>query len=877
MRKDKRRQTGAIFCVVGLNVALIVCVVYTVFSAFSDAENVSFSQNIENIRTLTDASANKVKLEIDHHTKEIEIASNYVNNYNGVGMTEDELTAYFTACYALEDASAWQLVDNFLSADGSVSSQGFDAISLCDTEEEGFRYQLNAYPTLAKIFCAADEHTLGVVQYTSEFTEASLRLAKSFAVTTTIRVRNGEGYQYKTLMLLITSESVNRLLATNNDVDSFSFFDYSDIIVDDDGNYVISNIYFHGTNFLDYIELYNDGFSAEDKPAVKERLKQEDYSDTFYYQNRRGQDCVYTIVPVQDSDWHILSIVPISSFHSVNTFNRSFINFSLSFIALFAVDIAILLITNSQLRKMTKKAKEANESKSLFLSSMSHDIRTPINAIVGMTLIADKQLEEPDIDRAVLQDCMKSIELSGGLLLTLINDILDISKIESGKIVLHSSDFSIADAVSQTINMCRSRIKEKDFVFEVHVQNVSHEYVVGDSVRINQIFSNILTNAVKYTEQGGKITVELAEEPVPGQSRLARYVYTVSDTGIGMTPEFTNVIFDRFTRAVDTRINSVEGTGLGMAIVKQLVDLMGGTIHVQSELNVGSTFTVTLELPIVQVKLASITSSRLSILLIDDDPILLKTMQCSLQDAGAAVDIASDGPQGIEMAASRHQACNDYRIIFVDWKLGRMSGDKVIGTLRGMLGADVRIIAMTAYNIIEIEQEARRAGADYFVSKPLFRSKLVSIVESASLGKDLQPMSTKVSFPDMKVLVVEDNDTNWKIMSRILKYYAITAERATNGRIAVEKVRNSEKAFELILMDIQMPVMNGYEATKLIRALADKRKATIPIYAMTADIFADNIRQCEQVGMDGHLSKPIDIKKVLAIIEEIYYNRATER
>ncbi len=876
MHKDKRKQTAVILCIVALNVTLIGCVIYSVLSAFADAADISFSQNLENIRTLTNASANKVELEITHFRREIEAVSNYVNNYNDMGMTEDELMNFFATYYGAQKTNTWQLVDSVVN-DDDIAHPVFEAVRLCDVNEDSFCYQANAYPALGKIFCAASERTLGVVQYTSEFTEASHALAKSFAVTTVIRVRNGNGYQYKTLMLLIESEYANQLIANNNDVDSLSFFDYSNVIVDDDGDYVISNIYFQGTNFFDYIGLYNDTFSSADKIGISERMKRKNYSDVLYYQNRREQDCVYTIVPIHENDWYILSIVPIVSFHSVNNFNRSFFNFALAFIALFMVDIVMLLVINSQLRKMTRKAQEANESKSLFLSSMSHDIRTPINAIVGMTIIADRQLEEKNIDRAVLQDCMKSIEFSGSHLLTLVNDILDISKIESGKIVLHSSDFSIADTVGQTINMCQSRIKEKGFDFEVHIQNVSHERVVGDSLRVNQIFINILTNAVKYTEPGGKITVELSEEPVSGRNHLARYVYTVSDTGIGMTPEFISTIFDRFTRAVDTRINSVQGTGLGMAIVKQLVDLMGGTIQIKSELNVGSTFTVTLELPIVQEKLTGITCSHLSILLIDDDPVLLKTMQLSLQDAGAEADIALDGLQGIEMAVLRHDTGDGYKIIFVDWKIGQMSGDKVIEALRKKLGSDVRIIVMTAYNIIEIEQEARRAGADYFVTKPLFRSKLVSIVESALSGKDLHPRTTRASFPGMKILVVEDNDTNWKVLDKILKFYAINAERAENGRVAVEKVRNSEEAFDLILMDIQMPVMNGYEATRAIRALGDGKGASIPIYAMTADIFADDVRKCEQVGMNGHLSKPIDIKKVIGIIQDIYDSCTAEK
>ena len=614
---------------------------------------------------------------------------------------------------------------------------------------------MKAYPELAKIFGTADEDTIGKVQYTSEFTDSSPSLEKSFAITTTVRLRNplevGEKYQYKTLMLLIKSSYINELIADNNDTNILNTFDYSNIIVDDDGNYVISNSQFQGTNFFDYIELYNDEFSKEEKSSLMEQLQGEDYSTELYFKNNREEDCVYMIVPVQNSDWHILSIVPLSSFRSSYDFKGNFLTFAAFFALLFLVDIFFVLLINYRLRIKTKEAEAANQSKSIFLSSMSHDIRTPMNAIIGMALIADQQLKEEVVDRAVLCDCIKSIELSGNHLLTLINDILDLSKIESGRIVLSQKDFSVVDVLNNVITLCGSGIRKKEFDFQVSTQNVAHAYVTGDALRVNQIFINILTNAVKYTEDGGKIRVELTEKPIEGQTDRAKYVYRVSDTGIGMSEEFMETIFERFTRAVDTRINSVQGTGLGMSIVKQLVDLMDGSIQVESELNHGSSFTVTLILPIAKEQIEKIETQQVT---------------------------------------------------------------------------------------VPVEETVERD-----------------------------------SFKDIRILVAEDNDTNWKVFNKILKYYSIRADRAANGQIAVDMVKSSKKEYDLIFMDIQMPVMNGYEATKAIRSLEDEQKAGISIYAMTADTFASDIEKCTEAGMNGHLPKPIELNRVLEIIKIIYEKR----
>lgn len=872
MRKKWKRRTAFTLFTVITNMALITCVISSVLFAFNDAKEVSFDQNIENVRTLTDASANKVELEITHYTREITTVSEYVNNYHGTGMTEEELSVYFKDCYPVQDTYSWQLVNSTLN-DENASKEKFEAISL-NADRNSFSYRVKAYPELSKIFGTASESTIGQIHYTSEFTDSSPALAKSFAVTTTVRVRNqdaagAEDYEYKTLMLLIESDHINQLISNNNNINTLSFFDYSNIIVDDAGNYVISNSYFQGTNFADYIALYNADFTKEEAASLQESLLKEDYSDVLYYQNNRGQDCAYTIVPVQNSDWHILSIVPIESFHSADHYSANYMRFFLSFLLLFIVDMTFVLMLNLQLRRKKKEAEAASIAKSQFLSSMSHDIRTPMNAIIGMTLIAEENLEEELPDRETLKDCIKTIELSGNHLLTLINDVLDISKIESGKIVFSADDFSISETIGKMLEIVQPQMKEKAFHFETHIVNVNHEFVHADELRINQIFINILSNAIKYTNFGGKITVDLIEEEIPGKTDVSRFIYKVSDNGIGMDEEFQKALFERFTRAVDTRINEVQGSGLGMSIVKQLVDLMGGTITVESELNVGSTFVVSLDLPVADIRTESISLQDMSALLIDDDPILLETAEMTLTKAGMTIATASSGQAGIEAAIAGKQKGMSYDVILVDWKMSRMNGIEVVRELRNKLGEDTKIIVMKAYNIADIEHDARIAGVNGFITKPLFKSKLLHTIQSAFVGNEGDKKPVQKQTFDLNVLIAEDNHVNSRILEKLLNRYNIHTEKAENGQKAFEMVKKGNTKYDLILMDIQMPVMNGYAATEAIRALEDKEKASIPIYAMTADTFAEDVAKCFSKGMNGHLSKPIEIEKLLKVLTQI--------
>ncbi|MCM1122906.1 MAG: response regulator, partial [Eubacterium sp.] len=521
----------------------------------------------------------------------------------------------------------------------------------------------------------------------------------------------------------------------------------------------------------------------------------------------------------------------------------------------------------NSLENALEQADAANKAKTNFLSSMSHDIRTPMNAIVGMTDIAKKHTD----DQEKLNDCLDKITLSSQHLLTLINDVLDISKIESGKLTLAPINFSLRRLVENLVNIVRPMIKSRAQEFDVHIHGIDCEILYGDELRISQVFINILSNAVKYTPEGGKIILDLYEEHIDEQT--VRLTYVVQDNGIGMSHEYMGHMFDAFTRADDSRTNKIQGTGLGLAIVKQMVMLMNGTIDCESELNKGTTFTVKLELPIGEEEDREYMIPPIDILLVDDDEIFLTVTEHVIEEMGAKVETAGYGEQAIELVKKRHEAGSDYAIAMVDWKMPEMDGGQTVRAIRAIAGANTSIILVTAYDWSDIEEEAKNSGADGFICKPLFKSYLSEKIEHILKADEGSNIITENGNEDLKglhILIAEDNDINWEVASEVLGMYEIATEHAENGKQAVEMMENAaDGKYDLILMDVQMPIMNGREATVEIRKSSRDYVKNIPIIAMTADAFAEDVASCLAAGMDGHVAKPIDTDKLCQEIRRI--------
>ena len=432
---------------------------------------------------------------------------------------------------------------------------------------------------------------------------------------------------------------------------------------------------------------------------------------------------------------------------------------------------------------------------------------------------------------------------------------------------LNMDQISLREVIESIVSIVQPQIKEKNQNFDVFIHDISTENVCCDSVRLNQILLNFLSNAIKFTPEGGSIRMSMFEKESPKGEDWSRICITVEDSGIGMSKEFRDKIFESFAREDNNRVQKIQGTGLGMAITKYIVDAMGGTIEVQSEQGKGTMFCVTLDLEKAIVQEEDMILPAWRMLVVDDDEQLCLSAVKSLKTIGVEADWTLDGESAVQMVEKRHLQHDDYHIILLDWKLPGMNGIKTANEIHRKLGDDIPIILISAYDWSDIEEEARDAGITGFISKPLFKSTLYySLRKFAGIAdeKKIEYEDKTEDFSGRRILLAEDNDLNWEIAEELLGEIGFSMDRAENGKIGVEMFENSDIGFyDAILMDIRMPIMNGYEATETIRALDRADAAEIPIIAMTADAFSEDHKKCLEAGMNAHIAKPIDMQEVV--------------
>jgi len=522
------------------------------------------------------------------------------------------------------------------------------------------------------------------------------------------------------------------------------------------------------------------------------------------------------------------------------------------------------------LKEAFEAADEANHAKSDFLSKMSHDIRTPMNAIMGMTAVAAMHID----DRERLLDCLNKITLSSRHLLALINDVLDMSKIESGKVTLSMEEFEISQTVESLLAIVHPQIQSKNQELKINVSNITHEGVIGDSLRLQQVFVNIMGNAVKFTPEGGTITLSILEKPshIKGSGR---YEFVFEDTGIGMKPEFIEKIFEPFSRAENASRQNIEGTGLGMSIARNIVRMMNGDIQIESKVGEGSKFTVTVYLKLQDMEEPQAECLKeLRVLVADDNQDACENTCEILNSIGMCADGVFSGDEAIAALQAASESGQEYAVVILDWKMPGKCGVETTKEIREKLGNDVPIIILSAYDWSSIEQEAREAGVDAFIAKPLFKSRLVYVLKSLIMNHEEEKTSDidtfiQSDYSGKKILLVEDNALNIEIAEELLSYINIEVEKARDGKQAVDLIRSRpENYFDLVLMDIQMPIMNGYQATKEIRSSDREDLKTIPIIAMSADAFSDDIQKAALSGMNDHVAKPIELPKLMAALQK---------
>ena len=526
---------------------------------------------------------------------------------------------------------------------------------------------------------------------------------------------------------------------------------------------------------------------------------------------------------------------------------------------------------NQALSEAVRAAETANKAKSSFLSNMSHDIRTPMNAIIGFTTLAVSNID----DKKRVRDYLGKILSSSNHLLSLINDILDMSRIESGKIHLEETEVSLSDVLHDLKTIISGQIHAKQLELYMDAMDVTNEDVYCDKTRLNQVLLNLLSNAVKFTPAGGTVSVRIRQYPgtVKG-SEL--YEIRVKDNGIGMSQEFVQKIFSPFERERTSTVSRIQGTGLGMAITKNIVNMMGGTIEVLTEQGKGTEFIVRLPFRIQSKhqrieKIAELEG--LKALVVDDDFNTCDSVTKMLVKVGMRSEWTLSGKEAVLRARQSMEMGDAFHAYIIDWRLPDMNGIEVTRQIRS-LGDDTPIIILTAYDWSDIEVEARAAGVTAFCAKPMFMSDIRDTLMTA-IGQKQAEAETAIlptagsDFRGRYILLVEDNELNSEIAAEILNEYGFLVDTAENGAEAVEKVKNSKPGnYDLVLMDVQMPVMNGYEATKQIRALDNPALAGITILAMTANAFDEDKKKALECGMDGFLSKPIVIEELISILQK---------
>ena len=677
------------------------------------------------------------------------------------------------------------------------------------------------------------------------------------------------------------------LSLNENDENFYSF------IIREDGTFIIQSVDVQRENYFDRArDLYEDvdGMSVEEYIAqLKTAMaKNEEYSTEFtIYGERRHLFCTR----LSHSEWYLLTFMPYGIVDStVSALGREWgrqalIGGGVVLAALLLVFAKYFQLTQRQLRALEearkeaeraqeraeearKEAEHANRAKSEFLSNMSHDIRTPMNAIVGMTAIATANIG----DRGQVENCLKKIALSSRHLLGLINDVLDMSKIESGNMVLNMDRVSLREVVDSIVSICQPQVRAKGQRFDVSIHDISAENVMCDSVRLNQVLINLLSNAIKFTPDGGRIQMALYEENSPKGDGFVRVHIQVKDNGIGMSEEFQKRIFDSFAREDSARVHRTEGTGLGMAITRFIVvDAMGGAIDVNSRRGQGSEFNVTLDVEKAGAAEEDMVLPNWNMLVVDDDRQLCEYTASDLKSIGVSAEWTLDGESAVELVARRHERGDDYQVILLDWKLPGMDGVATARRIREELGGNTPILLISAYDWGEIERDARQAGINGFISKPLFKSTLFNALRPFANLPEAEvekPVEWGRDLSGRRVLVAEDNELNWEIASELLGEEGLLLDWAENGQTCVEMLQASpEGYYDAILMDVRMPIMGGYEATQVIRAL-EREDRDLPIIAMTADAFAEDVKRSLDCGMNAHVAKPIDVREVMRLLDK---------
>ncbi|MBD5522689.1 MAG: response regulator [Lachnospiraceae bacterium] len=655
-------------------------------------------------------------------------------------------------------------------------------------------------------------------------------------------------------------------------------------IIRKDGSYVLNNDNVEDENYFERVEnLYETCNGKEPAQYAKELQGAleagRDYTSEVMI---AGESWNLYCTSLPNSEWYLILKISHNTLNeTVNLLQRkwSYVSVgggSLIICALLFVFFGYYRLSKIHMRALEEARKTAEEAmlaaehsnrvKSEFLSNMSHDIRTPMNGIMGMTSIAIGSIDNPSRVRS----CLKKIHVSSRHLLGLINDMLDMSKIENGKLILNMEPLCIRDIMQNIETIIQPQIQEKNQHFNIYVHDIYHENVCSDRVRLSQILLNILGNAVKFTPEGGKIEADLYEEASPKGNGYIRSHLHVKDNGIGMSKEFQDKIFDAFAREDNARVDKEAGAGMGLTITKHIVDAMGGTITVESEQGKGSHFHIILDMEKAVHQEKELHLPKRNVLIIDDDEKTGNLAIASLESIGLNAEAATDIKQAFRMIEERCGKNECYHMILLDWDMQGQDWMETAEELFDRFGQELPIIILTDGEWDELEVQTEKTNICGFISKPLFRSTLYYALRQfaeAEVEHQEQKDESDIELTGRRILVAEDNELNWEIINAILGEFGMEAEWAENGKICVELFeRSSPGWYDAILMDLRMPVMTGFEATTTIRKLSREDAQTIPIIAVSADVFEDDVQKCLDCGMNAHTAKPLEPQEIISLL-----------
>ena len=839
-----------IVIIVNVIIMTAILIFVVLYSGFESRE--TYSRQIEHFENTTVSMERVTENYLEGEQRICDVWARYINNR---AMTEEEAVDFIRVSHVLENASAHLISLDTLTGLSTRPKQG-------TVDDYAVSYERIALLEDVSRIDNIGESINVSRAYTNPMNgEQSL----AFCNKVTLKAPESEDPVDAILLRVIPVSELEQKWVFPQE--EFANAELS--VIDSDGDYILKGYSFKNSNFFEFYKSYNSSDPASSKELFDKITSS---TGSVSMMDSDGQECILTYTSLSDTvGWTLLGFVPAKDLNA-GIENWLLVGVvSAGLLLLFLCDLFYMLQFNKRLQATAMAAESANKAKTDFLSSMSHDIRTPMNAIIGLTTIAENNLGDVESTG----ESIRKIRLAGNHLLTLINDILDISKVESGKLKLSPQTFSVAETVENLINISQPMIKEKNIDFRFRIKQIEKEYLYTDRLRLNQIYINILSNAVKYTEPGGRVSVELREEEsaVPGCVQLT---YVVADTGIGMSPEYMEIMYQPFSRQIDSRVNSIQGTGLGLAITKQMVELIGGTIECQSEQGKGTTFTVVLDIPAADRQRDRMQLESINVLVVDDDESALQTTVDTLKSLGVSAEQASSAHEAVAMIEQRRLSRQNYDVVIVDWKTPEADSIETIRQISAKAENDKPYLLVGAYDWSDIEDRAKEAGANGFIRKPLFRSTLYDKINDL-MGHASDSQNPEDDYSDLQglhILIAEDNDINWEIVSAMLAMFGITTDRAENGRVCVDMISSAaEGTYELIFMDVQMPQMNGLDATREIRSLENPWASSIPIVAMTADAFSENVAACLNAGMNGHIAKPIDINLVIKEIRKIKERR----